>query len=313
MIHLSPDAISPSPLRFVTLEERPDLEQAARALDNTQWPAFMAHGGIHQRILPRLAGDSLARFQLLALLYPGTHRESVVGSARSIPLLGVNACALQTSLPSVMLISALNRSTALAKTRRTMEDWRKLTAINCMISVTVARTFRKSGLAKDLLQGVKDISRGAGFTTLVAPVRPTCKTHYPLQSFEDYCHWHNAEQQPFDPWIRTHAALGANPVTVAPHAVSIYAPLDDWETWTGLRFPYSGDYWIQGGLSPLKIDVSREYGAYSESRLWMAHTLPDMTPKPAERRDIGTYRGGLTSLPSPPAVQKKCLHWVLRR
>jgi hypothetical protein len=45
----------------------------------------------------------------------------------------------------------------------------------------------------------------------------------------------------------------------------------DWETWTGLVFPNSGQYTIPNGLDILSIDRERDQGVYYEPNIWMQH------------------------------------------
>lgn len=54
---------------------------------------------------------------------------------------------------------------------------------------------------------------------------------------------------PLDPWIRTHWRLGARVLATAPSSQVITATVAEWQTWTGMAFPDSGDYVIPNGLS----------------------------------------------------------------
>jgi hypothetical protein len=48
----------------------------------------------------------------------------------------------------------------------------------------------------------------------------------------------------------------------------------DWERWTGLRFPDSGDYVVPGALTTVRIDRRRDRGRYVEPNVWMRHRVP---------------------------------------
>ncbi|MGA5877365.1 hypothetical protein ACPC3D_16345 [Streptomyces cellulosae] len=45
----------------------------------------------------------------------------------------------------------------------------------------------------------------------------------------------------------------------------------DWERWTGLVLPESGDYVIPEGLTLLHIDRESDEGVYREPNVWMRH------------------------------------------
>jgi hypothetical protein len=47
--------------------------------------------------------------------------------------------------------------------------------------------------------------------------------------------------------------------------------VSEWEGWTGLAFPSSGQYVIPGGLSTLRIDRENDHGRYVEPNAWVRH------------------------------------------
>lgn len=116
-------------------------------------------------------------------------------------------------------------------------------------------------------------ARQSGLEALVAPVRPTKKPAYPLTSFADYISWTTADGAPFDPWVRKHWQLGARLVKIAPCSMRVQAPLSQWTGWSGLRFPVSGPYHVEGGLAPLMADCETGLGLYEEPNVWMRHRL----------------------------------------
>jgi len=46
---------------------------------------------------------------------------------------------------------------------------------------------------------------------------------------------------------------------------------DDWQAWTGMLFPATGEYVIPDGLSTLHIDRETGTGIYREPNVWMQH------------------------------------------
>jgi hypothetical protein len=51
----------------------------------------------------------------------------------------------------------------------------------------------------------------------------------------------------------------------------IVAPVERWESWTGMAFPEVGQYVFPAGLATLT--VSREEGEYWEPNVWMQHDV----------------------------------------
>ena len=47
----------------------------------------------------------------------------------------------------------------------------------------------------------------------------------------------------------------------------------DWESWTKMRFPETGDYVFPEGLAPVHIDRERDVGVYWEPNIWLIHPI----------------------------------------
>ena len=89
---------------------------------------------------------------------------------------------------------------------------------------------------------------GRGCTHLVAPVRPSWKERYPITPIEHYVTWRRDDGQLLDPWMRVHERLGARVATPLPRSMRITGTVAEWEEWTGLAFPQTGDYVFPEGL-----------------------------------------------------------------
>jgi hypothetical protein len=124
-----------------------------------------------------------------------------------------------------------------------------------------------------MVKAMGAIGRSKGFRHLVAPVRPKEKSKYPLISIDDYICWKTDEGLPFDAWLRVHARAGARIIKPCHEAMTIPGTRAQWEGWTGLKFPQSGEYYIRGALNPMKMDVERDEGVYVEPNVWMVHEL----------------------------------------
>jgi hypothetical protein len=51
----------------------------------------------------------------------------------------------------------------------------------------------------------------------------------------------------------------------------ISGSVEDWEQWTGMRFPDSGQYVVPDALDLVVIDRDANVGTYVEPNLWMQH------------------------------------------
>ena len=74
-----------------------------------------------------------------------------------------------------------------------------------------------------------------------------------------------------DPWIRTHERLGARVAAPLPRSLRITGTVADWESWTDLAFPQSGDYVFPEGLTTVHIDRAADRGTYWEPNVWLIH------------------------------------------
>ena len=57
----------------------------------------------------------------------------------------------------------------------------------------------------------------------------------------------------------------------------------EWEEWTGLAFPESGEYVIRGALNPVVVDRDRDEGILTEPNAWMIHKVEDEAGLPLWR------------------------------
>ena len=218
------------------------------------WPVWLSTAAL-QTYWQSLYEPELASFQTLAVEEASG---AVVGLANSIPFLRGEV------LPGNGWDWVLEQGVLAARSGNPVN------ALSAL-SVAIQPAYRGTGLAQRLLGAMKPPALHAGLASMVAPVRPTLKASYPLQDFATYCSWRRADGTPFDPWLRTHEALGAKAIGPAMMSMTVTAPLAKWESWTALRFPDNGSYAIAGGLAPLEI--ANGHGSYIEPNLWMEHPL----------------------------------------
>jgi GNAT superfamily N-acetyltransferase len=138
------------------------------------------------------------------------------------------------------------------------------------IAISVAPARQGQQLSSRMIATFTDNARAAGLTSVVAPVRPTWKERYPLIPIERYVDWRRQDGTHFDPWIRIHERVGGEILAAAPESMTIRAPAEDWEGWTGMRFPDDGEY-VFGGLAPLVVRDG--VGTHVEPNVWMRHRV----------------------------------------
>jgi hypothetical protein len=144
----------------------------------------------------------------------------------------------------------------------------------CALAAESRRDGRGRGLAQQLLTAMRVIGQRRGLTRLVAPVRPSWKERYPLTPIDRYVQWRREDGELFDPWMRVHERLGARVATPLPRSLQITGTVGEWETWTGMVFPESGEYVFPEGLALLHIDTGADRGMYWEPNVWIVH--PDL-------------------------------------
>lgn len=127
------------------------------------------------------------------------------------------------------------------------------------------------GLAGQLLAVLRDAATESGLQRVIAPVRPTLKQQYPLTPVETYMTWTRPDGTALDPWVRTHLRMGATIVAAAPDSQTMTGTVSEWEGWSGISLPSSGDYVIPQGLSVLHVDREADLGTYTEPNIWIRH------------------------------------------
>jgi hypothetical protein len=128
-----------------------------------------------------------------------------------------------------------------------------------------------SGVATDLVRALCITANEHGLTKVIAPVRPTRKDRYPLMDIAEYAAWTRDDGLPWDPWLRLHVRMGGQIIALAPTAQNMIGSVAEWEQWTGLVLPASGEYIIERGMAPLLIDKPADLGVYTEPNVWVRH------------------------------------------
>ena len=151
-----------------------------------------------------------------------------------------------------------------------LEQGEKPNALSAL-AIEILPDWQGRGLSETMIDAMRAIARKRRLRALIAPVRPTWKERYPLTPIERFAAWTRADGLPLDPWMRVHARLGGEIVKPEPESLRITAPVAEWEEWTGMPFPESGEYVFPHGLAPLTVDREADLGSYWEPNVWMAH------------------------------------------
>jgi GNAT superfamily N-acetyltransferase len=242
-------------LEAFTAAERRDLWELARngPAFHDLWPEYNGHGNNTGRYFGSLFPDH-AHFQVL---FVDRRSDRLVARGRTIPLRWDGTL---EDLPAGIDAAGL----------RAVDEPGHPTALSAL-AAEVERDYQGQGLSGLVLRAMGDLARNGKLAPLLAPVRPSWKDRYPLIPIEDYAAWHRDDGLPFDPWMRVHARLGARIVRAEPRSLQIFAPVSDWETWTGMSLPADGLYVFPEGLAPLAI--SEGQGEYFEPNVWMLHDI----------------------------------------
>ena len=233
---------------------RPDLAERAAESGDEVWPEYNRHGDVSNRYWRRMRIEFP---ELQFILYDAEQDELVAeGHTLAIPWDGS-----EDGLPAGfdgIFEHAFGDEPPTALVAMAAEIWPR---------------HRGGGLATTLLELMADIGRRHGHGDLLAAVRPSWKDRYPLAPIEEYTGWTREDGLPFDPWIRVHVRLGAEILRAEPRSLKISGRVAEWEEWTQMAFPASGDYVFPEGLATLSIDRDADVGLYYEPNVWLRHRL----------------------------------------
>jgi GNAT superfamily N-acetyltransferase len=246
-------------MEIVTEVERPDLLAECRSAFAGNWPEFTLHGDVAAEFLdraqlyfPRLdillldAGQVVAGGWGVAMAWDGTVEDLPDGYDGAL----------------VRAIEG-HEATLAADTL-------------CLMAIVVAAEAQRKGLAGAVISALRQRGDEQRLTKVVAPVRPTLKSRYPLTTMDRFASWRRDDGQHVDPWIRTHLRMGATILGTAPRSQTVTGSCAEWEEWTDIKFPDSGPYVVPGALNLLHVDRDADRGVYEEDNLWLQHLGPDV-------------------------------------
>ena len=240
-----------------TAAERPDLWE--RGIDSEDvWPEYNLHGDVLNRYWPHLDED-FADFQFV--LYDEA-TDTILAEGHTAPFFWDGD---DSTLPP-----GIDAAITAAFTDGERERANTL----CALAAETPRGGRARGMAAEILGAMRTLAGRHGLKHLVAPVRPSWKERYPITPIERYVTWRREEGQLLDPWMRVHERLGARVTTPLPESMLISGTVGEWESWTDMVFPESGEYVFPEGLATLHVDRENDKATYWEPNVWLVH--PDL-------------------------------------
>ena len=241
---LGPGLVLPPGHRFVTLAEDPGLRGPMGDHNVVVWPDFMLEDPVAGRHWHHLF-EAFASFQVCLIDGDG----AVVAALNSAPIAWDGT---EADLPSGW-DDQLERSVADLVAGRTADTLGAL-----QIVVSPAR--KGDGLSGLMVGAMRAIASARGYRALIACVRPTDKERYPTIPIDRYARWTRSDGLPFDAWIRLHVRVGGRIVRPAPRSMTITGSVAEWEGWTDMAFPESGEYVVPGAAALVTIDRAADSG-----------------------------------------------------
>jgi len=241
-----------------TLVERPDLISQVWNMPDS-WDEFMDHDPIAEALF----GAVVQHFRQLGVVATDANDNIVAhGTAMAFCL----DCDGRRELPDKGWDQAL-----IWAHRDLVRGVEPDTA--CALEVSIHTEWLGRGLSQVMFGAIRDAARSAGFSTLLAPVRPSEKHLEPDADMDEYARRTRSDGLPSDAWLRVHARLGGVIEQIAPASQTISGSLDQWRAWTDIDFSESGPVRVPGTLVPVQCLVSQNVAVYVEPNVWVRHDL----------------------------------------
>ncbi len=220
------------------------------------WPHFLMQSGIRDKAWKTV----MKKYDYMQMVYKNASGD-IVFFFNCVPLYIKD---INDSLPHEGWDWALDVSY-----HATENNWNTLVGLQ----VVIMKEFLGMGISSFALSEMKKVAIENNLKHLIIPVRPTKKDQHPYLPMSDYMERKTSEGYYEDPWLRVHEKSGAEVLYPCNEAMKIEGSIEDWKQWTGLEFGQSGTYEIEGGLSPVYIDLEHDSGLYLEPNVWVKHFI----------------------------------------
>ena len=208
-------------------------------LGRNSWPEFMQHDAVVNTHWPYLYEEFL-QFQI------GLHNGiEPMAIANTIPL---NWTGRDEDLPDAGLNWAMKKAVSDHKSG-------KVSNLLVAVQILVNPLFRGKEISYTMVDSMKELVISNNIPKIALPVRPT------------------KHGQIFDPWLRVHLNKGGRISGICHKSMVIQGHVEDWKEWTGMDFSSTGNYEIEGALTPISIDLDKDTGIYIEPNVWIIYGL----------------------------------------
>jgi len=142
------------------------------------------------------------------------------------------------------------------------------------LQVVVNPQYTGKGLSYYCIKELKKFAAEMGYANIYIPLRPSKKHLYPLIPIEKYIHFIDKSNQPYDPWLRVNVKLGGEIIKPCK-GIKIIDSIEQWEKWTGIKFPFEGSYIVPFAMSPVDVDLKKNQVTYNQENVWIRHRIGD--------------------------------------
>ena len=241
---------------ITTLKERPDLARAVEGLYSNAWPKFVSG----EKVMSSYWGFINEHFwdhQILLI-----NRETVLAV--------VNSAAFHQGKDNDE-VSSEGIYWGLNKIAHDFYNKKRPDTLMAL-QVIVNPQFKKKGLSYHCVKELKCLAKCKGYDNVYIPLRPSCKHLYPLMPIEEYVVFIDEMNKHYDPWIRVNVMLGGEVIKPCK-GITIIDTIEQWETWTGLSFPFDGSYVVSEAMVPIEVDVLNNKVSYYQENVWIRHKI----------------------------------------
>lgn len=241
--------------KVVKFKERPDLYDLQDAICDNAFPEFMYYSEIADNYWKKMIAY-YKEYQLLVV-----EEDQIITVINCMPM---NLDIPDEELPEEAFNWALEKG---------IKDFEAGKEINAVmgVQIIVPEAHQGKGISSIVAEELKNMCVKRGMKRLIIPIRPTLKSKYPITNVDNYITWKNKDGLPFDPWLRVHVRKNAKIINACKKAFEVKGTVKEWEAWTNMKFPESGEYVIEGALCPIVIDRENNLGTYIEPNVWISY------------------------------------------
>ncbi|HKR69948.1 MAG TPA: GNAT family N-acetyltransferase [Streptosporangiaceae bacterium] len=242
-------------LRVVTNADRRDLGEQLAAVFRPVWPEFILHDPVDAEYVSRVE-SYFERYDVMLL----DDEDQILTGGWGVPVRWDGTAGdLPEGYDDAMVRAVTGHEASVQPDTL------------CIMAVAVRPGYQGTGLAGKALGALRERAGSGALERVIAPVRPTLKSRYPLTPMENFARWTRADGMHLDPWVRAHQRLGATILGPALRSMTITGTVAEWEAWTQMTFPETAEYVVPDALGLVQIDREHDCGTYVEANLWMRH------------------------------------------